>query len=215
MRVVIPYKLSGNGEELRYAIRSMYKHFIDITGVLVIGDKPDWYKGDHIDRGDIRGQKELSIMSKVLMCPDGAFLYSNDDFFALKDFQVLTLPDYHDYTCAEMAMKHGKGRYRDMYAACQPQWLNFDVHTPMFMHLESFKERFDLMDEQIPIKTMYAHNSPRAEYYTDSKIRGYHTTKELEYHIWNREFFSTHDSAIDDTMIKFLRNLYPDASPAE
>lgn len=222
MRLVIPYKISENSEELRFAIRSMVKHFKPLSGVLLIGDKPQWFYGDHIPMADIlwpdqpsRIWKERSMQLKVLAAPDEVFLYSNDDYFALQDFKVT--PYYWDVECWEMARDHAIGSYRDMYEQCQPHWKNYDVHTPLIIMQDKFKSSFDemlMMDSQWPIKTMYAKGfeGPRI---TDVKIRGKHTKPELEYITRGRPFFSTHNSAINLELIQFLTNLYPDKSDYE
>lgn len=218
MRAVIPFKqTSGAAVELRYAIRSLVKHCQDLTGVLLIGDCPDWFTGDHIPATDLPNQKERNMMRKVRLCPDFLFLYTNDDFFALTDFYSGTLPDYYDMTCGEMAIRHKSPTYKRMYEACPADWLNYDVHAPMMMECGRFDALYRLMDEVMPIKTMYQQGKSTGLnlHMVDSKIRGIHTRAELNFHIIGRDFFSTHNSAVDKTLIKFLNDLYPDASPFE
>lgn len=222
MRLVIPYRYTENSEELRYAIRSMVKHFKPLSGVLLIGDKPEWFCGDHIPVADImwpdqpnRIWKERSIQLKIAVCPDEVFLYSNDDYFANQDFK--TIPYYYDVTCAEMAWAHSINSYKDMYEQCRPHWKNFDVHTPMIMMKDKFHSSFQEMIEmdcQWPVKTTYAHTFEGTQYY-DLKIRGPHTLEELQWQIKDKPFFSTHNSALNDDLISFLNNLYPDKSDFE
>lgn len=222
MRLVIPYQYSENSEELRYAIRSMVKHFIPLSGVLLIGDKPEWFCGDHIPLADVmypdqpgRIWKERSMQLKVLACPDEAFLYSNDDFFANKDFK--TVPYYYDFDCREMAITHSIGSYKKMYEQCHPDWKSFDVHAPMIMMREKFHASFQEMieaDSQWPIKTMYAHTFVGTSF-SDLKIRGPHTYDELTWLTKDRDYYSTHNSALDITLLSFFENLYPVKSPYE
>lgn len=222
MRLVIPYKYDADSVELRYAIRSIVKHFKPLTGVLLIGDKPEWYCGDHIPMADImwpdqpgRIWKERSMQLKIAACPDEAFLYSNNDYFALQDFTIT--PYYYDVTCREMAQKHIVTTYKDMYEQCNPDWKNFDVHTPLIMMRDKFHQSFQDMiskDCQWPIKTTYAHDF-EGTYLTDIKIRNSHTVEELVWKTKDRPFFSTHESAINDDFIYFLSNLYPDKSKYE
>lgn len=218
MRLVIPYRLPADGGiELRYAIRSMVKHFKPLSGVLLIGDKPEWYAGDHIPYADIPGEKERSMQLKVLQAPDEIFLYSNDDYFAAEDFTI-DLPNYYDTDCRDMAARHPIDSYRKMYNNCLPGWLNYDVHTPMIINKKAFKQSYYLMDAQTPIKTTYANFFeivPLHKYLADCKIKGEHSYDEIIYATKDRPFFSTHDSAINADMITFLNNLYPDASPYE
>lgn len=216
MRVIIPYRLPQDGGiELRYAIRSMVKHFKPLIGVLLIGDKPEWFTGDHIPFADLKGEKERSMQLKVLQAPDEFFIYSNDDYFANSDF-TFTLPDYYDTDCRDMAARHPIGSYRKMYNNCLPHWLNFDIHTPIFVSRELFAESCKKMDAQTPIKTTYCNFTiHEKEYLADCKIKGEHSLEEIIYATKDRPFFSTHDNAINADMITFLESLYPHGSPYE
>jgi len=220
MRLVIPYRLPADGGiELKYAIRSMVKHFKPLSGVLLIGDKPEWYTGDHIPYADLKGEKERSMQLKILQAPDNIFLYSNDDFFALEDFYS-TFPNHYDTTCKDLAERHPIASYRQLYSNCLHDWKNYDVHTPMVMYRRLFEASYNAMDAQTPIKTTYGNWAIRViqdncEYLCDMKIRGAHSEAEIEYSIKDRPFFSTHDSAINEAMISVFEKLYPDASPYE
>lgn len=216
MRLVIPYRLPQDGGiELRYAIRSMVKHFKPLSGVLLIGDKPEWYIGDHIPFADIPGEKERSMQLKVLQAPDERFLYSNDDFFAQEDFDQF-LPDYYDTYCRDLAARHPIDSYRKLYNNCLPHWKNFDVHAPMHMQSHLFKRAFEKMDAQTPIKTTYGNfMGSWIKYLCDCKIKGEHSLEEIIYLTKDRPFFSTHNNAINADMINFLESKYPDASPYE
>jgi hypothetical protein len=216
MRLVIPYRLPADGGiELKYAIRSMVKHFKPLSGVLLIGDKPEWYTGDHLPYADLKGEKERSMQLKVLRAPDEVFLYSNDDYFALENFYS-TFPNYYDTTCRDLAERHPIASYREIYNNCLPSWLNYDVHTPMLMTRQRFKAAYHRMDAQTPIKTTYGNFQfgliKPPVYLCDMKIRGPHSDAEIEYSIKDRPFFSTHDSAINEAMISIFEKLYPDAS---
>lgn len=216
MKLVIPYRLPQDGGiELRYAIRSMVKHFKPLSGVLLIGDKPEWFTGDHIPFADLKGEKERSMQLKILQAPDDWFMYSNDDFFANSDFNI-SLPNYYDTDCRDMAARHPIDSYRKMYNNCLPHWLNFDVHTPMLMHRGIFNLTYNKMDAQTPAKTTYGNFVTRKQkYLADCKIKGEHSTEEIIYATKDRPFFSTHDNAINADMITFLESLYPHGSPYE
>ncbi len=224
MRLVIPYKHREHSEELRFAIRSMVKHFRPLSGVLLIGDRPEWYTGAHIPVADVlrtdpppKIDKERSMQVKVLAVPDKRFLYSNDDFFANADFGE-DLPNYYDLKCWQMAQKAASSTYRTLYENCQDEWNNYDVHVPMIMDRAWFHVTYQEMTAaglQTPIKTTYAHVLPNSEQIADVKIRGAHTLEELEWGIKDRPFFSTHDSALNDDLLEFLSKLYPNKSKYE
>lgn len=217
MKLVIPYRQRDNSIELKYAIRSMHKYFTPLSGVILVGDRPDWYQGDYVWCEDIKGKKEESMQKKIIVgAPVEKFLYSNDDYFALESFDE-NLPNYFDFTCGELAEVHPQRDYREMYNNCPFNWLNFDVHTPMIMDFVRFTQSVGAMDLQTPIKTTYGNYKPalKGEYLCDVKIRGEHTAKEIYGKIMNRPFFSTHDSAVNDDLTHVLQELYPDPSPYE
>lgn len=216
MRLVIPYRLpQDGGVELRYSIRSMIKHFKPLSGVLLIGDKPEWFTGDHIPFADIPGEKERSMQLKVLQAPDEHFLYSNDDFLAQQDFDI-SLPNYYDTDCRDLAARHPIDSYRKLYNNCLPHWKNFDIHTPVVMSRWLFHTTYHEMDAQTPIKTTCCNASGWFQVYLcDCKIKGEHSFKEIIYATKDRPFFSTHNNAINADMINFLESKYPDASPYE
>lgn len=207
MRLVIPYKTQGEGVELRYAIRSMFLYFKDITGCIIVGDKPDWYTGEHIQFPDEFGRKEFSIYQKLMQVQD-TVLYSNDDFFALKPFGA-DLPYYYTGKVRDYAGKDK--RYRDLYRACLPTWLNFDGHTPMIIDTKKFEWIVDR-----PIKTYYANqNNLPGTPLIDLKITGKYLYSEYKNLIKGRPFFSTKDNEDCPNMVKLWNELYPTPSPFE
>lgn len=207
MNLVIPYKQQGEGVELRYAIRSIAKYFKDLTGCIVVGDKPEWYTGEHIPFGDEFGRKEFSIYQKLIQV-QGTVLYSNDDFFALKPFDS-SLPFY--YSGKVKSYSGTDKRYRDLYRACLPNWLNFDVHAPMIIDTTKFEWICDR-----PIKTYYANQNglPGTEIF-DLKITGKYLYSQYRNMIKGRPFFSTKDNEDCPNMLRLWNELYPEKSPYE
>lgn len=176
----------------------MVKHFKPLSGVVLIGDKPDWYCGEHIPAADIEGRKEYSIYNK-LMQVKGTVLYSNDDMYALKDFST-DLPNYYKGLCSEHRT-HDK-KYKDLYNACPAGWLDFDCHCPMIIDTTKFK----WLAADMPIKSVYGNtNNLPATKFTDMKIRGDWPD------LTGRDFFSTHDTAD----LSKLAEMYPIPSQYE
>lgn len=208
MIVVIPYKDDGcNGHELRYCIRSMVKHFKDMTGVCLIGDKPTWYTGEHIAAKD-EGRKEQNIVNKVLSSPYENFLLCNDDIFALKDFYS-SLPLYYS-----MKLKHykGGGRYPERVnnvIELYPDGLMYDIHKPMVINLEKYKEansKADWDKKDYLTKSVYANYIGGGEQLDDYKIK---TGSVVD---MGRPFFSTNN--LTGRLIRF-EEIYPNASQYE
>lgn len=222
MFVIIPYKACGEGIELRYAIRSLYKFFDPILDVVLVGDRPDWFRGQYIPVPLWKEHKEDDMMFKIsfaLSCTSGIddFLYTNDDFFALQSFNE-AMPNYYEHNCGYKAENTKDRRYIDMYNNCPPNWNNYDVHAPMIMDARQFHIHYECMDPAcvMPIKTMYMNgDTANAEWLTDIKIRGHHNLAELRQLTKNRPFFSTHENSLNKSMLTFLQQLYPDASPCE
>ena len=205
MKLIIPYRLDpNNGFELRYAIRSMVKHFKPLSGVVLIGDKPDWYQGEHTPATDT-GAKEWNIVNKILLSPYEDFLYSNDDFFATQDFST-DLPNYYS-TELRAARVHGKYINRvlnvmDIY----PDGLFYDIHTPMVINLTKYREANNLpQTKEYLCKSLYGNFIGGGVQLPDNKIRNGKL-------IPPGPFFSTNDRTCK--MIN-LNELYPDASEYE
>lgn len=242
MKVVIPYKLGpDDGLELRYAIRSLYKHFKGITGVALIGGVPSWFTGSFIQIAEPTAVKEYNMMLKVRMIAEPLFLYTNDDFFMLQDFDLDTLPFFYEKTCGARSNDFGYGPYKRMYEACPSDWYNFDVHCPMVMDSRIFESAFKKYvgkgneEAALPIKTMYGNHALSVtkliregsdkfyaferpvSYAVDQKIKGMYHYHELKNMIEGRPFFSTTEmnGTLNDPMIRLLNELYPDKSPVE
>lgn len=210
MIVCIPYKNDGNnGLELKYSIRSMVKHFRDMTGVLLIGEKPDWYIGEHIPATDQVGKKEWNIVSKVLLCPHENFLFSFDDVFALKDFDS-TLPLYYSGTLKE---NKAFGQYVARNAnvlSMYPDGLFYDVHTPHVINRELYHkcQPLDWNERQYLCKSIYGNFVGGGVQYEDYKIRSI-TDINID---TSKQFFSTSNYLAERIVFE---ELYPEPSQYE
>jgi len=208
MILLVPYKDDGFcGHELRYCIRSMVKHFTDLTGVCLIGDKPAWYIGEHITMND-PGRKEQNIVNKVLSSPYENFLLCSDDCFALKDFDS-SLP-----LCYSMKLKHykGGGNYPDRVRNVMqlyPDGFMYDIHQPMVINLTKFKEAHGKADwdkKDYLTKSLYGNYIGGGVQLDDYKIK---TGKVVD---TSRPFFSTNQ--LTGKLIRF-DEIYPNASEYE
>jgi hypothetical protein len=215
VRLVIPYRHDqANGLELRFALRSMAKHFKGMTGVLLIGEKPPWYRGDYLQAQDVPGKKEYSIYRKILLCPDPVFMLSGDDIFALKDFSSDLPLMYND----RLDKVKKWGRYVERYQNVQqlyPDGLNFDIHRPMPINLHEFQQAnapADWENKEYLQKSVYGNyvNGLRggAVQADDYKFR-----RPSDFHVQiDRDFFSTSDYLARRVG---LEKLFPDPSPYE
>lgn len=210
MNLVIPYQDDGkDGFELRYAIRSMGKHFKRLNSAILVSDTcPSWYAGEFISYGNPTKRKEFNIYSKLTQVT-GTVLYSNDDYYALSDFGA-GLPNYYEGYCREK--KPVDREYKDLYANCPGEWFNYDIHCPMIIDTDRFRD----WPIDRPIKTAYANtNKLPGTYLTDCKIRHTPDYQEIVERIADRPFFSTHQNADRPGMLKLLLELYPKKSRFE
>lgn len=211
MNLTIPYRNDNkDGHELRFAIRSMEKHFLSMTGCIVIGDKPTWYTGEHIPAQDIPDRKEYSVYCKLKLV-NGTILYSMDDVYALQPFSR-SLPNYYFGTCREMAMRVKDRRFKDLFGTCLPEWKSFEVHCPMVIDTT----KLDWDDENRLLKTTYANRCPGNEVeQIDCKLRDDFNYGEVKNLIKGKPFWSTHDNGERPGILSMLNKLYPNKSKYE
>jgi hypothetical protein len=214
MIVAIPtYHDNNNHIELRYALRSMVKHFKSFTDVLLIGTKPEWYTGKVLEVEQVETKhkrKEYQVILKMLNV-GGYCLYSNDDFFALEDFD-LTLPQYYDGTCRKAAIKYHDQYYKNMHQACPEGWLNFEVHCPMVMNTTILERELpeDWHTVDRPMKSIYANKyAINPQPLPDCKLRGNMSYENAKAIIKSKPFFSTCDNANYPGIANLLQELYP------
>jgi hypothetical protein len=82
---------SGDNEELRYSIRSVARLFPEAR-VWVVGGKPSWYKGNHIEVEQNQDKYTNALNNIIAICNSkeisDSFIFMNDDFFILKSFDL-------------------------------------------------------------------------------------------------------------------------------
>lgn len=190
----------------------MIAHFTDMDGLIVVGDRPTWFKGFMIECGNVPKRKEYSVLLKLKLAArlEKTLLLCHDDLFALTDFDA-TLPNYYRGTCHEAIQLTKERRFKDMFAACLPNWMNFEIHCPMVIDTS----RLQFEDRDFLLKTTYANRLklPGTDI-ADCKLRGELNTTEIRKAIEGRPFFSTHDNATGD-ILRTLQELYPNKSVYE
>lgn len=174
MVVVIPYKEVGN-KDLYYSVKLIEKFYKPLEDIVIIGDKPLWYKGSYIPCKDEK-DKEYSIYKKLKMFR-GECLFTNDDIFFLREIE--NIPNYYKGFCKDA--KPTSKYYLNMYQNCPLDWLDFDVHCPMVLNTRRLKWM-----GQMPLKSQYGNrNNLEGTFTKDFKIR---SLEELDL---NRDFLST------------------------
>lgn len=80
------------GDEIRYSIRSVLKHHPGAR-VIVVGDKPDWYTGEHFDKPRISRRPHQAFKdcySKIIHAAEllTQFVWMMDDVYWIKPFPM-------------------------------------------------------------------------------------------------------------------------------
>lgn len=141
----------SQGDELRFALRSWCKFMNDPFDVVIVGDRPKWYNGNHIQTGSIRGTTFArchDITSKlytVVSNPNitDSFIYSYDDVYLIApcgqvDFEKLIAVERME---AGYVPKHGSDKWKKLLHATismfdQPVVYNYETHLPRIFSKE-------------------------------------------------------------------------------
>lgn len=185
----------------------MVKHFKVLEEVVLVGDKPSWYKGKHVKAANALPHPASNIVNKMRIGLQGreAALWCADDHFALQDFNA-SLPYYYSGTIA--AQKVADPMIRRLNRQMPGYWLNGIVHCPMVVEAAQFNLIFPNNDPKL-IRTEYinAHWHRHTVDVPDLKFRGvsFNIMEKLK----GRPFFSTCDNAMTGDMLSVLETLYP------
>lgn len=219
MTIVIPYRDEvHDGLELKYALRSIDKCLTGWSEVLIIGDRPAWYKGSVTTFRDLPGRKEFNIYSKILAaCADKLvtddFLMWNDDHFLLRSLHVKDIKHWHGRRI-RIGISKARGSYGIKLRKTGNEFPgnNFDIHVPIVYNKGKFGEIFSTRSDEICIKSAYCNSlGITGEYMEDCKIDGQVSEAEIKRVIAGRLFFSS-GTSICNGMVNVLAGLYPGAS---
>jgi len=212
MKIYIPYK-HKDGEELRFALRSIEKNFPDHEVVLISDKWPEWYNGLHLFHPDVSDRKQLNIISKLFKVTDESFIMWNDDHFLLKP--LTEIKNWYDGTLTQ-ALRKATGRYHQAVKNTLDHFGDiryFDVHTPCVFTSEQIHRVFRLEwgDREFVIKSA-AFNSKEGEEMTDLKINRNLSKEAIQELTKDRLFFSTGPTGFKPEMIKFLNEQFKEKS---
>jgi len=211
MKIYIPYK-HKEGEELRFALRSIDKNFTGFDDVILITDEsPGWYNGNVLVHKDVSSRKQLNIISKLYCVPDNQFIMFNDDHFLLKP--LTEIKNWYDGTL-KTALNKASGRYYQAVKNTLDHFGDiryFDVHTPCIFTSEQIHRVFRLEwgDREFVIKSA-AFNSKEGEEITDLKINRILSKEAIQELTKDRLFFSTGPNGFKLQMIQFLNEKFPE-----
>jgi hypothetical protein len=213
MDIVIPY-IHSEANELRYALRSICK-YQEHDKLLLVGDTPEWYKGDKISVEYVLGRPEFDVTRKILMAIPRLskdFILWQDDIYKLNSNKIK--PVYCD-TLSNALSKRREGRFKGIMQntlAAFPDGYYYGGHTPMIINGEKFKQAVEThwTRDLIP-KTMYGNFAGiGGELVSDCKLNGRLPYPIIKSFIQGKDYFSTGHFSMNKDMVKVLDELFPD-----
>lgn len=226
----------AKGDELRYSMRSVCRHFKGTPQLILVGDAPAWYRGQHIHVPRITAPRypwfhalldSSYKLQQVLRHPDVAdsFVVMMDDHYFLRDF---TLTDIQVPRCApDWVPKH---RYWwDAATTLTMQTLErrgltthlYETHLMHFFEKTKLQQIFDTFAPTVtPVlrNTLYGNvfrRNPKDCRPFIAAPQSRQTVKQLT-DIARRSTVLNHASAVwDATLQQWLQRRFPDPAAAE
>ncbi len=244
MSVVYPLGRGSrsNNEEIKYSIRSLFKHSTEGVGtIFIVGEKPKFFEyGDQIVHIPLpeNQAKEINIWEKVLAASKDArvsdeFFFTNDDYFFLQDFQMSDFPHFHKgdlrtFDWSNKPINNIRNSYDrkskmtlDVLTKCGLSTYHFDIHTPNRVEKDKFIQAYEFFKPYLYngtgliISTCYGNfNKLEPTQREDYKVRGSELT-DLAKNYKDHLLFSIYDDAQIDQLWDFMNTVYPDKSPVE
>lgn len=224
MTVCIPYKDEVHkGLELKYALRSIKKNLIGWDEIILIGDRPDWYRGTSY-WFDYNGEKEYRIYKRMLFACDlenvsDDFVMWHDDHYLLKLLHVNDIKYWYDHMLEEKAKLNFGNRHAarlrntlEMF----PNGKHFDIHVPIIFNKQKLKEIEPQWKRELVLKSFYcnSYNIEGEQMEEARKIEGAFSKLEIRDKINGHLFFST-GQGICSPMVEIFEELFPHKSKFE
>lgn len=219
MDCVIPLLNSSHNNyyELRYALRS-FERWLNPDRVFLVGGKPNWYCGDHIQYKDFHPvSKESNIYQKLLAYLSqedrGDFYFCNDDHFLMATYMGLL---YKGYLKGTHDGKPYNGSYsrtlRNTMQMVGEDALDFDIHYPILLPAGfdwKISDDFMTMPFGVAVKTSFVYANG---WQNDGILSDDHKLLHIPDDIIRYPYFSTHDRC--DNLSR-LEDIFPDKSKWE
>lgn len=155
----------GNNEELKYSIRSLYKHTED-PQVWVVGGKPDWYKGNYIHISQNKTKHENVRANLRALCESEEipedFILMNDDFFIIKPVDSIgqlhggslrkKVELYRNYAPKSSYTKLLVNTHNELQMMGIKDPLDYAIHVPMPMNKTNLSQ---VIYPALSVRTMY------------------------------------------------------------
>jgi len=217
---VVYFTRSGRNEELRYSLRSLVN--LPHGRVVLIGDVPRWYRGDHIPFTTKGNKHLLTDLAMIEACENeelsDPFILMNDDFFIVKPIEKVPLLNIG--TLAEVAGRYlvqvGRSSYQQRMVSTRQRLeelgyedpLCFEAHAPLVVHKKIMREALALGGGMK--RSMYgALLGKRGRQVRDPKIVS--ATSPIP----SGPFWSSGDRSFPKLVRGHLEPMFPDKSPWE
>lgn len=159
--VCIPFlQAAAQGEELKYALRSMERNFREDFKVVIIGDRPEWLSDEalHIGHGCMSKNPQVDVIDKIktiVGCeevPD-KFVWTNDDIYfvspvSFSDIETLKIVgDLKDMPKAGTVYGVNRDKTIALLDGAKLPTRNFATHLPIVFEKEKIVTLFEEFDE--------------------------------------------------------------------
>lgn len=216
-----------NDHELKYSLRSVFRHLKNFRRVAVAGDLPRCMLPAGVfflPMRDTTSNKQVNVQEKLRkLCEvpqiGEDILLMNDDFFFLRDVDANSIPLYRQGTIAEhlewrSEVKSTYSRALEITNAVLRDGgfptLDFEVHVPIPLNKEKLRGALQEIAPGALLRSTYANrNREPGVLLSDCKLDSPLTYEEIERRTAERDFFSLGDGGINTDMKKFLEKRYP------
>lgn len=211
----------GENEELRYSIRSVYKHIKD-PNIWVIGGKPKWYAGQHLVVPQDQGKHENVRKNLRSLCNSDKikedFILMNDDFFIMQDLE--SIPQMHGGLLRDKVLKYKRfakhSSYTKLLSDTEKELismgiedpLDYAIHVPMPMTKQNLSTT---IYPDLSVRTMYGNifkvGGTQIE---DVKVyeNGPFWAKSYDYKQNTSPFLSSNDISFESLYVDLLKDRF-------
>jgi hypothetical protein len=234
LQFIIPYfHQEARSDELRWCIRSIHANYLGQAHVTLIGDKPDWFVGHHIQKKRLgpqsfrRYRDSLSKIDMIRYSPeiDANVMWCMDDCYFLKPFSS---EDFAQGRLNNRKPGLGSDDWNVMLrltAEAQVraglQQLDFSCHLPQIINRERWHEmfeRFGLAKQPLVWESMYgAMFAENPQSHKGFMLR-WQTPKTVDDHAESlqRSWMLNHThEAWNDSLRRWLARKFPEPSKDE
>lgn len=218
--------------EIRYSIRSIVKYLKNYRDIYVIGRLPDFLNrlAIHVPVDDKIDFPACNINHKVMIATmldtiSDDFLFFNDDFFLLDEFDAGDFPYYLKGDLSSLLANPTN------YAITVQNTINllkdrnlptvdFDHHSPIIFNKKKYQELMNTIDWSVAhgycIQSLYCNTyGVKGEFQMDGKIHRQKSAEQLRYWFSSYKVFSVDDMALDRNLKRAIESLYPVKSKYE